>query len=94
MNAVVQSAAGGGSGSASSSARSSRNSARAAAGGRDPAEPRLSDMLRQLDRERLDLILVEGVKQVPFPKIDEENAKKPSKKDTCCSVCASVYLFF
>lgn len=37
---------------------------------REPGEPRLAELLRQLDRQRLDLVLVEGFKQVPFPKIE------------------------
>ena len=34
------------------------------------AEPRLQDMILQLDRERVDLILVEGFKAEVFPKIE------------------------
>ena len=33
-------------------------------------DPKLSDMLQQLDQSRLDLILVEGFKHEPFPKIE------------------------
>lgn len=33
-------------------------------------EPRLDDLLRKLDQNALDLILVEGFKSAPFPKIE------------------------
>ena len=35
-----------------------------------PLEPDLAELLRRLDRSRLDLILVEGFKDVAFPKIE------------------------
>jgi molybdopterin-guanine dinucleotide biosynthesis protein MobB len=35
-----------------------------------PCEPRLDDLLQQMDRAQLDLILVEGFRAVPFPKIE------------------------
>lgn len=35
-----------------------------------PREPALADLLAQLDREKLDLILVEGFRAVAFPKIE------------------------
>lgn len=33
-------------------------------------EPRLDDLITRLDLDNLDLVLVEGFKQVPFPKIE------------------------
>jgi molybdopterin-guanine dinucleotide biosynthesis protein B len=33
-------------------------------------DPRLEDMIQRLDQDSLDLILVEGFKHVPFPKIE------------------------
>lgn len=35
-----------------------------------PAEPRLQELLGHLDRDRADLVLVEGFKQARFPKIE------------------------
>ena len=35
-----------------------------------PREPRLDELLTRLDLDNLDLVLVEGFKQVPFPKIE------------------------
>lgn len=35
-----------------------------------PAEPRLQELLAQLDPQRADLVLVEGFKQARFPKIE------------------------
>jgi molybdopterin-guanine dinucleotide biosynthesis protein B len=35
-----------------------------------PQEPVLTELLARLDREQLDLILVEGFRAVPFPKIE------------------------
>ncbi len=36
----------------------------------EPREPVLADLLARLDRNQLDLILVEGFRSVPFPKIE------------------------
>lgn len=36
----------------------------------EPQEPLLADLLLRLDRDQLDLILVEGFRSVPFPKIE------------------------
>jgi molybdopterin-guanine dinucleotide biosynthesis protein MobB len=36
----------------------------------EPREPVLTDLLAQLDRSQLNLILVEGFRGVPFPKIE------------------------
>ena len=36
----------------------------------EPREPLLADLLARLDRNQLDLILVEGFRSVPFPKIE------------------------
>ena len=35
-----------------------------------PQEPRLDELITRLDLEHIDLVLVEGFKQVPFPKIE------------------------
>ena len=35
-----------------------------------PEEPRLDELITRLDLDNLDLVLVEGFKQVPFPKIE------------------------
>lgn len=35
-----------------------------------PREPRLDELITRLDVDNLDLVLVEGFKQVPFPKIE------------------------
>ena len=35
-----------------------------------PREPRLDELITRLDLDNLDLVLVEGFKQVPFPKIE------------------------
>ncbi len=35
-----------------------------------PREPRLDELITRLDLEDLDLVLVEGFKKVPFPKIE------------------------
>jgi molybdopterin-guanine dinucleotide biosynthesis protein MobB len=35
-----------------------------------PQEPRLDDLITRLDRGKLDLVLVEGFRQAPFPKIE------------------------
>jgi molybdopterin-guanine dinucleotide biosynthesis protein MobB len=35
-----------------------------------PREPRLAELLQRLDADALDLVLVEGFKQEPFPKIE------------------------
>jgi molybdopterin-guanine dinucleotide biosynthesis protein MobB len=35
-----------------------------------PQEPRLEELITRLDLDNLDLVLVEGFKQVPFPKIE------------------------
>ena len=35
-----------------------------------PREPRLDELISRLDLDNLDLVLVEGFKQVPFPKIE------------------------
>ncbi|MGW8311208.1 MAG: molybdopterin-guanine dinucleotide biosynthesis protein MobB [Thiogranum sp.] len=35
-----------------------------------PREPVLTELIAQLDRDQLDLILVEGFRSVPFPKIE------------------------
>ncbi|MFZ0469275.1 MAG: molybdopterin-guanine dinucleotide biosynthesis protein MobB [Thiogranum sp.] len=35
-----------------------------------PREPVLEELITQLDRDQLDLILVEGFRSVPFPKIE------------------------
>jgi molybdopterin-guanine dinucleotide biosynthesis adapter protein len=39
-----------------------------------PREPDLSELLTRLDRDTLDLILVEGFRQVAFPKIEVHRA--------------------
>jgi molybdopterin-guanine dinucleotide biosynthesis protein MobB len=36
----------------------------------EPREPRLDELIGQLDLDNIDLVLVEGFKQVPFPKIE------------------------
>jgi molybdopterin-guanine dinucleotide biosynthesis protein MobB len=35
-----------------------------------PQEPRLDELLTRLDQDNIDLVLVEGFKHVPFPKIE------------------------
>ena len=35
-----------------------------------PREPRLDELVGQLDLDNIDLVLVEGFRQVPFPKIE------------------------
>jgi len=35
-----------------------------------PQEPRLDELITRLDLDNIDLVLVEGFKQVPFPKIE------------------------
>ncbi len=35
-----------------------------------PQEPRLDELITRLDLEHIDLVLVEGFKHVPFPKIE------------------------
>jgi len=35
-----------------------------------PQEPRLDELVSRLDLDNIDLVLVEGFKQVPFPKIE------------------------
>ena len=35
-----------------------------------PQEPRLDELISRLDTDHIDLVLVEGFKQVPFPKIE------------------------
>ena len=35
-----------------------------------PQEPRLDELITRLDTDHIDLVLVEGFKQVPFPKIE------------------------
>lgn len=39
------------------------------------ADPKLEDLIARLDHSRLDLILVEGFKHLPFPKIEVHRAE-------------------
>jgi molybdopterin-guanine dinucleotide biosynthesis protein MobB len=39
-----------------------------------PREPRLDELIGQLDLDSIDLVLVEGFRQVPFPKIELHRA--------------------
>jgi len=39
-----------------------------------PREPRLDELVERLDLDAVDLVLVEGFKQVPFPKIELHRA--------------------